>query len=123
MNRLLVAAIAAVIAVTSLGSVAEARGRGEQWHNSGQHQGWNRGWNGRYAGWRGRHYGWRGRNYGWRYNRWHDHNGYYGYNGWYGGYYGYYGYPGYYDDYCFVKKVRRYDAYGNMYIKRKRVCR
>lgn len=26
-------------------------------------------------------------------------------------------------DYCFVKKVRRYDDWGNMYIKRVRVCR
>lgn len=23
---------------------------------------------------------------------------------------------------CFVKKVRRYDAYGNVYIKRVRIC-
>ena len=29
----------------------------------------------------------------------------------------------YRDDYCFVKKVRRYDDWGNMYIKRIRVCR
>lgn len=27
------------------------------------------------------------------------------------------------DVYCFVKKVRRYDDWGNMYIKRIRVCR
>jgi Ni/Co efflux regulator RcnB len=26
-------------------------------------------------------------------------------------------------DYCFVKKVRRYDDWGNVYIKRVRVCR
>ena len=25
-------------------------------------------------------------------------------------------------DYCFIKKVRRYDDWGNMYIKRVRVC-
>lgn len=29
----------------------------------------------------------------------------------------------YRDDYCFVKKVRRYDDWGNVYIKRVRVCR
>ena len=28
-----------------------------------------------------------------------------------------------YDDYCFVKKVRRYDDWGNVYIKRVRICR
>lgn len=27
------------------------------------------------------------------------------------------------NDYCFVKKVRAYDRWGNMYIKRVRVCR
>jgi len=26
-------------------------------------------------------------------------------------------------DYCFVKKVRRYDDWGNVYIKRVRICR
>jgi hypothetical protein len=28
----------------------------------------------------------------------------------------------YYGDYCFIKKVRRYDDWGNMYIRRVRVC-
>ncbi len=27
-----------------------------------------------------------------------------------------------YDDYCFVKKVKRYDDWGNVYIKRVRIC-
>jgi Ni/Co efflux regulator RcnB len=27
------------------------------------------------------------------------------------------------DDYCFVKKVRRYDDWGNVYVKRVRICR
>jgi hypothetical protein len=27
-----------------------------------------------------------------------------------------------YNDYCFVKKVKRYDDWGNVYIKRVRVC-
>jgi len=31
--------------------------------------------------------------------------------------------PVVYDDYCFVKKVRRYDDWGNLYIKRVRICR
>jgi hypothetical protein len=30
--------------------------------------------------------------------------------------------PRYYGDYCFVKKVKRYDDWGNVYIKRVRVC-
>lgn len=30
---------------------------------------------------------------------------------------------GWRDGYCFVKKVRRYDDWGNVYIKRVRVCR
>ena len=54
------------------------------------------------AGWRWRHHG----------HRWHN---------------GYWGpvvvvRPAYYNDYCFVKKVRRYDDWGNLYIKRVRVC-
>jgi hypothetical protein len=28
----------------------------------------------------------------------------------------------YHGDYCFVKKVKRYDDWGNVYIKRVRVC-
>jgi hypothetical protein len=31
--------------------------------------------------------------------------------------------PHFRDDFCFVKKVRRYDEWGNLYIKRVRVCR
>ena len=27
-----------------------------------------------------------------------------------------------YDDYCFVKKIKRYDDWGNVYIKRVRIC-
>ena len=27
------------------------------------------------------------------------------------------------DDFCFVKKVRRYDDWGNVYVKRVRICR
>jgi hypothetical protein len=79
MKKLVVAALAAVVATVSLSSVAE-------------------------AGWRWRHHGWHG----------HHHN--------------YWGgpriviRPAYYGDYCFIKKVRRYDDYGNVYVKRIRVC-
>ena len=37
--------------------------------------------------------------------------------GYYGGYYG-----GHYQSYCFIKKVRVYDYYGNLRVKRIRVC-
>ena len=53
------------------------------------------------AGWRWRHHGWR-----------HHHN-------WGVVVVG----PRYvYNDYCFVKKVKRYDDWGNVYIKRVRIC-
>jgi hypothetical protein len=57
------------------------------------------------AGWRWRHHGW--------HHGWHGH--------WWGG-------PrivirpAYYDDVCFVRKVARHDRWGNVYIKRIRVC-
>lgn len=54
------------------------------------------------AGWKWKHHN----NHGWRHNHW--------------------GVvvvsPGYYGDYCFVKKVKRYDDWGNVYIKKVRVC-
>lgn len=51
---------------------------------------------------------------GWRHRHYH-------------GYHGYWGpriviRPVVYDDYCFVRKVRRYDRWGNLYIKRVRIC-
>jgi hypothetical protein len=57
---------------------------------------------------------------GWKWNHHHWHNG------WHHGFWG--GpriviRPAYYAaDYCFVKKVRAYDDFGNMYIRRVRVC-
>ena len=52
------------------------------------------------AGWRHRHHGWR------HHNNW--------------------GVvvvsPRYYGDYCFVKKVKRYDDWGNVYIRKVRIC-
>ena len=54
---------------------------------------------------------------------WRRHHGWH--NGWHHGYWG--GpriviRPAYYNDYCFVKKVREYDDYGNVYVRRVRVC-
>ena len=56
------------------------------------------------AGWRWRHHGWHG----------HHHNRYWGPR--------IVIRPAYYNDYCFVKKTKRYDDYGNVYIKRVKVC-
>ena len=56
------------------------------------------------AGWR-RHHGWYG----------HHHNRFWGPR--------IVIRPVVYNDYCFVKKVRRYDDWGNLYIKRVRICR
>lgn len=53
------------------------------------------------AGWRWRHHG------GWRH---HNHWGVVVVG------------PRYYGDYCFVKKIKRYDDWGNVYIKRVRIC-
>jgi hypothetical protein len=30
--------------------------------------------------------------------------------------------PRYYGDYCFVKKIKRYDDWGNVYIRKVRIC-
>jgi hypothetical protein len=60
------------------------------------------------AGWRWRHH-----HHGWHHRHHHGH--------WWGG-------PrivirpAYYDDYCFTRKVVRHDRWGNVYIKRIRVC-
>lgn len=55
---------------------------------------------------------------GWRHDGWR-------YNGWNGGYWGprVIIRPGYYEPVCFIKKVRRYDAWGYPYVKRVRICR
>lgn len=106
MKRLIIPVIAAAVAALSFGTAAEAA----KWR-----------WGG------GGH--WRGHGNG----HWHGyrHNGHrwYGHGRWRGRYWGpgiviapgYYG-GGYYNDYCYVRKVRRYDAFGNAYIRRVRVC-
>ena len=53
------------------------------------------------AGWRWRHHG------GWRH---HNHWGVVVVS------------PRYYGDYCFVKKIKRYDDWGNVYVERVRIC-
>jgi hypothetical protein len=123
MKKIVLGAIAAVLATISLSSVAaaESRGRSEEWRHdgNGRHdrgfESSRRGNDGhrhqdarRHDRWQhngGRHYGWRGP--GWRYGYWGGPRVVIA--------------PGY-ADYCFIKKVRRYDAWGNLYIKRVRVC-
>jgi hypothetical protein len=54
---------------------------------------------------------------GWKYKHGHRH-------GWHNRHHGHHKfYPSYYGgDYCFVKKIKRYDDWGNVYIKRVRIC-
>ena len=33
-----------------------------------------------------------------------------------------YGYNGYHQQYCFIKKIKSYDYYGNVIIKKIKVC-
>jgi hypothetical protein len=113
MRKLAIGAMAAIVAVLSISTSADAA----MWRGRGFHGGWHHGW---HHGWRGGwHHGWRGGwHHGWR-------GGYWGPGvviapGW-GAYYG--GYDnGYYGDYCYVRKVRHYDRYGHAYIRRVRVC-
>jgi Ni/Co efflux regulator RcnB len=115
MKKIIIGALAAVMAIGSLASVAQAEGRdrGDNWRrdrDGRQHQSWRHD-DRRDDRWRHNN-GWR--HDGWRHDRWR------------GGYWGGPSIvirPGYYNDYCFIKKVRRYDDWGNVYIKRVRVCR
>jgi Ni/Co efflux regulator RcnB len=128
MKKIALAAIAAIVATVSLASSATAASHNdEEWRRDGRHH--DRGFNdgnrhddgnrhqdaGRHDSdrhgdrWR-RHHGWR--HDGWRHDGWRQ---------------GYWGGPRVvivpeYDT-CFIKKVRRYDDWGNVYIKRVRVCR
>ena len=119
MKKFAIAALAAMVAVVSFSTVADARNRDDQWrHHQGRDHGDRNDRNWRDRGWR--HEGWR--HDGWRHNGWR-----YGWraHGWRNGYWGGPSIviaPGY-DDYCFVKKVRDFDRDGNVYIKRIRVCR
>lgn len=143
MKKLVVAVVIALVAAFSFADISDARSRngGFQWHSG--HGGGNwRGHGGRHYG--GRHYGYRHhgyrhgyrhrgyRHYGYRHGGRYNGGPYYGWGpgwGYWGGYGGYWGGvgivvgPGYYDDYCYIRKVRRYDQWGNMYIRRVRVCR
>ena len=121
MKKFALTALAAAVSIVGFASVASAdsrnRGDDEQWPRHGQQD--DRNWNdnrgdGRHAD-RGDDNGWRGdRDHDrdrWRRDHWRPAPRWHG--------------PRVIvrDDYCFVKKVRRYDDWGNMYIKRVRICR
>jgi len=103
MKKLILPVIAAAVAALTFTTTAEAAKW--RWGGGGGH--------------------WRGHGHGYRH---HGHR-WYGHGHWRGRYWGpgvviapgYYG-GGYYDDYCYVRKVRRLDAYGNSYVRRVRVC-
>ena len=83
MKKLVIGAVAALIATISLATAADA---GPRW----VHGGWNHGW--RHAGW---------------------HRGYWG---------GPRIVVAAGPDYCYVKKIRRVDNHGRVYVKNVRVC-
>jgi hypothetical protein len=107
MKKLAICAMAAVVAGLSFSTAADAA---PKWQHRGFHNGWHHGWN---NGARWRH-GWHN---GWRWHR-----------GWRSGWrHGYWGGPRIvigpaYDGYCFIKKVHRHDRYGNVYVRRVRIC-
>lgn len=56
---------------------------------------------------------------GWKWKHKHHHGHHHGHHWkhkiWIGG-------GHHYGDYCFIKKIKRYDDWGNVYIKKVRVC-
>lgn len=118
MKKIIISTLAAILATMSLASVASADSRNrndDEWrprhHDSRQDSDRSDRW--RHAD---------RRDDGWRHDRWRQG---WRHDGWRGGYWGG---PRViitprYADYCFIKKVRHYDRWGNLYIKRVRVCR
>ena len=111
MKKLVLTALAAAMATIGLASVASADSRygdDEDWRYRRNHDGGD--WNGRRDDDRDARRDDNDRNdWRWR-NRdgWRDHHR----PRWV-----------YRDDFCFVKKIRRYDDWGTVYIKRVRICR
>ncbi|WP_137155817.1 hypothetical protein [Rhizobium sp. FKL33] len=126
MKKLVVTASAALIAILSVTGVASAsdrRGSEEVWRHRAERGDGHRGRDPGFHDGGRRHadrHEWRGDRRYWRHDGWR-----------YGGYPGYYwggprvviGGPVYVAPYCFKKKVYRTDAWGNVYVKRIRVCR
>lgn len=125
MKKLALTALAAMIAATGFASIASAgsRNNDDEWRRHGERDGgdrddgnWDRrrddnrearrDWNRNDDNWRRHH----DRRDHWRWR--HDHGPRYVFR-----------YDRYDRDFCFVKKIRVYDDWGNLYIKRVRVCR
>lgn len=112
MKKLVLTALAAAFATIGVASAASADSRyDDEWRHRGQQDGGD--WDGRRDDDRqarrdrdGDEWRWRDRRDHWRH---HHHPRFV--------------YRHDRDTYCFIKKVRRYDDWGNMYIKRIRVCR
>ena len=105
MKKFALTALAAAIATIGLASAASADSRydDDEWRHRGQHDGGD--WDGRRDGDR---HARRDRDHDdWR---WRHHRPRFAYR------------HHYRDVYCFVKKVRRYDDWGNVYIKKVRIC-
>lgn len=122
MKKIALTALAALIAATGLASTASADSRNrndDEWRRHGQRDGGDRDgdWNGRRDDRREARRDWDRDGGNWRRHHDRDH------------------WRWRYDrgprvvfrydspDYCFVKKIRVYDDWGNLYIKRVRVCR
>ncbi|UVC08521.1 hypothetical protein IHQ71_25825 [Rhizobium sp. TH2] len=101
MKKLALTVLAAVVATVGMASVASADSRrgDDEWRRHGDRHAERRDDN-----WRHGH-----RDHNWR--RHHNHGPRIVFR------------SHFRDDYCFVKKVRRYDDWGNVYIKRVRICR
>lgn len=135
MKKFILAAATLLVATLSIGGSAHADGRygdDDEWRRNRHHQEDRDQDRDRETGFRNRHHdGDRGRlDDGWRYGGWHGE----GRERWRSEHWQHerwqnrhlrpriYVEPRWAHD-CFTKKVRRYDAWGNLYIKRVRICR
>jgi len=108
MKKLALTVLAAVVATVGMASVASADSRrgDDEWRRHGDRHADRNDDNWRHGD-RDRHW----RHDGWRHDGWRHHGPRIVFR------------SDFRDDYCFVKKVRRYDDWGNVYIKRVRICR
>jgi Ni/Co efflux regulator RcnB len=117
MKKLALTALAAMIAATGFATTASAgsRNNDDEWRQHSDRDGGDRedrDWNGRDDARRDRDRDDEWRRHGHRDHWRHHHNRRHVYR-----------YDRYDRDFCFVKKIRRYDDWGNVYIKRVRICR
>ena len=108
MKKFALTVIAAVVATVGMVSAesADSRRGDDEWRRHGDRHAERHDDNWRHGD---RDRNWR--HHGWRHDGWRHHGPRVVFR------------SQFYDDYCFVKKVRRYDDWGNVYIKRVRICR